>query len=58
MIKRLDPYLYFDGNAQQALDLYTRVLGAEVDGLLRVGEVPAHADTCLPPDPRRTRTPA
>ena len=45
-IKNLNPYLIFDGNAEQAIKLYERALGAKVEGgIMRFGEVPG-----TPPD--------
>lgn len=39
-IKALNPYLNFNGNAQQAIDLYRSALGAQVGDLMRFGDVP------------------
>lgn len=39
-INSLNPYLCFEGNAQKAIDLYTRALGAKVEGVMRYGDVP------------------
>src|SRR6185295_12117917 len=39
-IKKLNPYLNYDGNAAKAIALYERVLGAKVEGLQRFGDVP------------------
>jgi len=43
---RVDPYLYFDGRCEEALDLYCRVLGAQVMALTRFGD---SAGTPVPP---------
>ena len=39
-IKKLNPYLNFDGTADQAIKLYERALGARTEGLMRFGDVP------------------
>ena len=39
-IKNLNPYLNFDGNAAQAVELYERALGAKVETISRFGDVP------------------
>ena len=36
----VQPYLFFDGRCEEALDLYRRVLGAEVEFLMRFKESP------------------
>jgi PhnB protein len=43
-IKSLNPYLTFDGTAEQAIKLYERALGAQVDGgIMRFGDAPPGA---------------
>ncbi len=37
---RVDPYLYFQGRCEEALEFYGRALGAEVQALVRFGEMP------------------
>jgi PhnB protein len=37
---RLNPYLYFDGNCEQAFDFYRGVFGGEFLALLRYGDQP------------------
>jgi PhnB protein len=37
---KLEPYLFFDGDAEDALDFYERCLGATVEGKMRYGESP------------------
>jgi PhnB protein len=37
---QVQPYLFFDGRCEEALDLYRRVLGAEVKALMRFKEGP------------------
>lgn len=39
-IKQLNPYLIFDGQAEQAIRLYERALGATIEPFQRFGDVP------------------
>lgn len=39
-IKQLNPYLNFNGTAEQAIRLYESVLGATTEGLMRWGDMP------------------
>jgi PhnB protein len=39
-IQKLNPYLMFNGDARQAIELYERVLGARTEHVQRFGEVP------------------
>lgn len=39
-IKQLNPYLNFNGNADQAIKLYESALGATSDNVMRFGDVP------------------
>jgi len=36
----IQPYLNFDGRCEEAINFYTRTLGAKVEMLMRVGESP------------------
>jgi PhnB protein len=36
----LQPYLFFDGRAEEAIDFYTKAIGANVDGLMRWKDCP------------------
>ncbi len=45
---KLQPYLFFDGRCEEALDLYRRVLGAEVKMLMRWKDCP---DPNMPQQP-------
>ena len=36
----VQPYLFFDGKCEEALDFYKQALGAEIDMLMRFGESP------------------
>lgn len=51
-IKAAIPYLFFDGDAEDALKLYERALGARVEGLMHYDQMPKEAG---PPgvDPKR-----
>jgi PhnB protein len=48
-IRQLNPYLNFDGTAEQAIKLYERALGARSDNLMRFGDAP---ETDTHPDAR------
>jgi PhnB protein len=39
-IKKLNPYLNFDGTAAKAIELYARALGAKSDNIMRFGDMP------------------
>lgn len=41
---KLNPYLHFDGNAEEALNFYKGVLGGEVTMLSRYGDSPMPSD--------------
>ncbi|OMP68202.1 VOC family protein [Domibacillus epiphyticus] len=43
---QVTPYLTFDGNAQEAIDFYAKVFGAEIQGVQKFGE----ADFPTPPE--------
>jgi PhnB protein len=36
----VQPYLFFDGRCEEAIDLYRKALGAEVEMLMRYKEAP------------------
>jgi PhnB protein len=36
----VQPYLFFEGRAEEAIEFYKKVLGAEVTGLMRMKEAP------------------
>jgi PhnB protein len=47
---QVQPYLFFDGRCEEAIEFYKRALGAEVTMLMRVKECPEpHAPGTLPP---------
>ena len=37
---KVQPYLFFDGRCEEALDFYKRALGAEVTAMMRFNEAP------------------
>jgi len=37
---QVQPYLFFDGRCEEALDFYRKTLGAEVEGLMRYKDSP------------------
>ena len=39
-IRKLNPYLNYDGNAAKAIALYEKVLGAKTEGLQKFGDMP------------------
>ena len=41
---RIDPYLNFDGQCAEAFQLYERVLGGRIDGMMTHGASPMAAD--------------
>jgi PhnB protein len=48
---QIQPYLFFDGSCEQALEFYKATLGAKVEMLMRYKESPEpHAPGCAPPD--------
>lgn len=46
----IQPYLYFGGRCQEAVDFYRDVLGAEVQMLMRFGESPDQPPPGMIPD--------
>lgn len=40
---QVQPYLFFDGRAEEAIGFYRRALGAEVEMLMRFKECPDQA---------------
>ena len=41
MANQLEPYLFFDGKCEEALNFYKGILGGEIEGLSRWSEMPA-----------------
>ena len=37
---QIQPYLFFDGRCEEAIDFYKKALGAQVDMLMRFKEAP------------------
>ena len=47
---QVQPYLFFDGRCEEAIEFYRRALGAEVIMLMRFKESPdPHEDSMVPP---------
>jgi PhnB protein len=47
---KIEPYLFFNGHCEEAIDFYKQALGAEVAMLMRISESPqAHPAGLLPP---------
>ncbi|HEV2329579.1 MAG TPA: VOC family protein [Verrucomicrobiae bacterium] len=50
-ISNIEPYLFFEGRGEEAIEFYKRSLGAEVDMLMRYKESPEPPPPgCAPPD--------
>jgi PhnB protein len=50
----VQPYLFFDGKAEEAIAFYRRALGAEVNFQMRFKESPElQSPGCTPPDPEK-----
>src|SRR5438477_8938696 len=46
----IQPYLFFDGRCEEALEFYRTALGAKVEGLMRFSESPEpHQPGMVPP---------
>ena len=37
---KINPYLNFDGNAEEAFEFYKKIFGKEFDAVMRFGEIP------------------
>lgn len=46
---QIQPYLFFDGRAEEAIEFYKKALGAEVERLLRFKDNPEPNPNCAPP---------
>lgn len=46
---QIQPYLFFEGRCEEALEFYRQALGAEITALLRYRESPEPAGCPLPP---------
>lgn len=38
---QINPYLFFNGNCEEAVTFYAKVLGGEIEGLMKTDEAPA-----------------
>ena len=48
---KIEPYLFFEGRCEEALEFYKKALGAKVEGLMRVKESPEAPPPGMPPVP-------
>jgi PhnB protein len=46
---QIEPYLFFDGRCEEAIEFYTKTLGAEVEMLMRFKESPESMGPMAPP---------
>lgn len=46
---QVQPYLFFDGRCEEAVEFYRSALGAEVEMLMRFKESPEQSDDCKMP---------
>ena len=46
----VQPYLFFNGNCEQALEFYRKAIGAEVEMMMRFKESPEKNPNCMPAD--------
>ena len=46
---QIQPYLFFDGRCEEALDFYKKAIGAEVTSLMRWKEAPEPQDASMVP---------
>ena len=46
---KVSPYLFFDGRAEEAIDFYRRVLGAEIEMMMRFKDSPDQQPGMIPP---------
>lgn len=51
-VASLNPYINLNGNAEKAIKLYENALGAKVEHLMRMGDVPSN-DACSSEDKNR-----
>jgi len=47
---QVQPYLFFDGRCEEALDFYKKALGAKVEMMMRFKESPEKNPNCTPAD--------
>ena len=46
---RIEPYLFFEGRCEEALEFYKKALGAKVESLMRMKESPEAPPPGMPP---------
>jgi PhnB protein len=46
---QVQPYLYFGGRCEEAIEFYRKALGAEVEMMLRFKDNPETGETCMGP---------
>jgi PhnB protein len=49
----IQPYVFFDGRCDEAIEFYKKAIGAQVQMLLRFKDSPQPNDECAPPDPNK-----
>ena len=47
---RVQPYLFFDGRCEEAIEFYRELLGAKVEMMMRFKESPEKNPNCMPSD--------
>ena len=47
---QIQPYLFFDGRAEEAIEFYKKTLGAKVDMMMRFKDSPEKNPSCTPSD--------
>jgi PhnB protein len=52
-VNQITPYLFFNGEAEQALAFYQQALGAEIERVQRYSEMPESAGSCPARDEER-----
>jgi PhnB protein len=45
----IEPYLFFDGRCEEAIEYYTKTLGATVENLIRFKDSPEPGNSTMPP---------
>jgi PhnB protein len=46
---KIEPYLFFDGRCEEAIEFYKKAIGAEVVMMMRFKEGPQQPDRAMPP---------
>lgn len=46
---KIEPYLFFDGRAEEAIEFYKKAVGAQVTALMRFKDNPDSGPGCQPP---------